>query len=165
MRLTLPAAIVTLTLAAAAASAQDGVRPRYGATQAPDAKPELKDHQYEVVVSGCLKGKRLERPVVQSAPESMPATALNADNFALDGPKALMKEIAQHKNHRDQVVGVATVPPATFLGGSGPTRRVGPISIGIGTGRADAMSGIDRAPRIIKLKVTSLVHVENGCAR
>jgi hypothetical protein len=153
MRPSLPAAIATLTLAVTAASAQ-----------APDARPALKDHQYEVVVSGCLKGKRLERPVVQSAPESMPAIALNADNFALDGPKAVMKEIEQHKNHHDQVIGVATVPPSTFLGGTGPTRRVGPISIGIGTGRADAMSGIDRAPKTIKLKVTSLVHVATGCA-
>ena len=154
MRLSLRAAIVALTLMAAAAAAQT-----------PEATPARKDHQYDVVVSGCLKGKRLERPVIQSAPESMPADAHNATNFSLDGPKTVMKELEQHKNHRDQLIGVATVPPSTLLGGSGPTRRVGPISIGIGTGRADAMSGIDRAPKIIKLRVSSLVHVESACPK
>lgn len=154
MRLSLPAVIVSLTLAGAATTL----------AQAPEARPALKDHQYEVVVSGCLKGKRIERPVVQSAPESIPPDAYQAANFSLDGPKAVMKEIEQHKNHRDQVIGVATVPPSTSLG-TGPTRRVGPISIGIGTGRPDAMSGIERAPKNIKLTVTSFVHVENGCPK
>lgn len=136
------------------------------AAQAPAEKPPLKDYQYEVVVSGCLKGKRLERPVVQSAPESLPVDALNAANFSLDGPKELMKEIQRHKNHHDQVIGIATVPPSTFLSGtSGPTRRVGPISIGIGSGRPDAMSPINRAPQNIKLKVSSFVHVEGVCPR
>ena len=153
MRLFLLAVIATLTLAAAASDAQT-----------PEAKPPLKDHQYEVTASGCLKGKRLERPVIESAPESMPADARNAANISLDAPKALMKEIERHKNHRDQVVGIATVPPSTFLG-IGPTTRVGPLSIGIGTGPADTRSGIDRAPKIIKLQVTSLVHVESACPR
>jgi hypothetical protein len=152
MHLSLRATIAALTFAAAAAA------------QTPDDPSPRKDHQYDVVVSGCLKGKRLERPVIQSAPESMPRDAHNATNFSLDGPKALMKELEQHKNHRDQLVGIATVPPSSFLE-IGPTTRVGPISIGIGTGPADTRSGIARALKIIKLRVSSLVHVESACPK
>jgi hypothetical protein len=135
------------------------------AAQEPADRPAPKQHEYNVVVSGCIKGKRLERPVIQSAPENLPIVARGATSFILDGPKELLKQIErEHKNHDDEIVGIAIVPPSlTGVLGAIATRKVGPISIGIG-GRPDT-SGIERAPQLIKLKVSSIVHVQAECAR
>ncbi len=133
--------------------------------QEPAERPARKQHEYDLVVSGCIKGKRLERPIIQSAPDDLPITARGASSFVLDGPKELLKQIErEHKNHDDQIVGVAIVPPSlTGVLGAIATRKVGPISIGIG-GRPDT-SGIERSPQPVKLKVTSIVHVQAECAK
>ena len=135
------------------------------AAQEPADRPAPKQHEYDVVVSGCVKGRRLERPVIQSAPDNLPPAARGATSFILDGPKALLKQIErEHKNHDDEIVGIAVVPPSlTGVLGAIATRKVGPISIGIG-GRPDT-SGIERAPQPIKLKVSSIVHVQGECAK
>jgi hypothetical protein len=120
--------------------------------------PALKNHEYAVTVSGCLKGKRLERAVIQSAPDSLPPDALRAAGFALEGPKELIREIEGHKNHTDHITGVLTVPPnlARAL-----TRRVGKIDIGIGT---PGMNRMQDAQQVLKLRVTSFVHLQDRCA-
>lgn len=154
-------AAVTLTLTVHAplvAAAQDATPP----ATARDA-PARRAHEYELTVTGCLRGKRLDRALVVSAPEQLPGDGLNAAQYALEGPKELIREIEKHRNHRDQVVGVATVPPSTFLGGSGPTRRLGPFSVGIG-GRPDQIAATERQI-IIKLKVSSFVHINETCPR
>ena len=135
------------------------------AAQEPAERPARKQHEYDVVVSGCIKGKRLERPIIESAPEDLPITARGTSSFVLDGPKELLKQIEkEHKNHDDRIAGVAVVPPSlTGVLGAIATRKVGPISIGIG-GRPET-SGIERSPQPIKLKVTSIVHVQAECAR
>ena len=135
------------------------------AAQEPADRPAPKQHEYDVVVSGCLKGKRLEHPVIQSAPENLPAAARGASSFVLDGPKELIKQIErEHKNHDDQIIGVAIVPPSlTGLLGAITSRKVGPVSIGIGA--PGGMSGIERAPQPVKLKVSSIVHVQSECAK
>jgi hypothetical protein len=130
---------------------------------APPERGVLKTHQYDVVVSGCVKGKRLERAFIHSAGD-LPFDALRAASFALDGPKELLRQIAdEHKNHFDQVIGIATVPPSMSRAQSEvKSKRIGPISIGIG-GRQET-SPLQSAPQTVKLRVSSFVHVQDGCA-
>jgi hypothetical protein len=155
-RLFVWAAVVCVTVSAQA-------RPPAPPAAAPAERPALKDHQYEVVVSGCIRDKRIERAFIQSPSDDLPFNALNASTFVLDGPKELLKQIAdEHKNHLDQVVGIATVPPSMNRAQSAvKSKRVGPIDIGIG-GRQET-SAIQSVPQPIKLKVSSLVHVQDGC--
>lgn len=131
---------------------------------APPERGALKTHQYDVVVSGCVKGKRLERAFIHSA-DDLPFDALKAESFSLDGPKELLKQIAdEHKNHFDQVIGIATVPPSMSRAQSAEvkSKRIGPISIGIG-GRQET-SPLHSTPQTVKLKVVSFVHVQDVCA-
>jgi hypothetical protein len=150
--------IAALCLLASAAAAQ------IPASEAPPERPALKPHEYEIIASGCIRGKRLERPIIQSTTDDLPFDALNAANFALEGPKELLKQIEdEHKNHQDQVIGIAIVPPSMNRAQAEvKTKRVGPISIGIG-GRQET-SAIQSTPQTVKLKVSSLVHVESSCA-
>lgn len=150
----LPAAAVTLTLVLQAAAP---------GTAAAQEKAARKAYEYDLIVSGCLRGKRLERAVVVTAPDALPIDRLNEAQYALEGPKALIRDIEQHRSHNDQVMGVATIPPTTFLG-SGPTRRLGPFSVGIGA-RPDQLPGMERRETIIKLKVSSFVHTGAECPR
>lgn len=137
------------------------------AAQTPIETSPLKDHEHYVVVSGCLKGKRLDQPVLTSTIPPLPSDLMTNATFSIEGPKDLMKEIERHKNHRDQIIGIATVPPSMFIATSqGPTRRIGPISIGIGgNGRMDPMAGAERPRLNIKLKATSIVHVNDTCPK
>ena len=131
------------------------------AAQGPEEAPPLKKNEYAVTVVGCVKGTRLERAIVVSSSDGMPADALNASMFVLDGPKDLIKEIKdEHKDHQDRIAGIVVVPPA--LARAIATRKIGPISIGIGS-RPDQMSVQNAAPPL-KLKVSSIVHVQSGCA-
>lgn len=129
-----------------------------GSIQAQD-EPILKAHQYAVIIQGCVKGKRIERPVIQSAPESLPIDARHAAGFVFEGDKQLLKSIEnEHKNHTDEVIGIVTVPPSLARTLS---RRVGGINIGIGTPGSNRMMD---APQVFKLRVTSIVHVQSRCA-
>jgi hypothetical protein len=132
------------------------------AAQEPDERPALKKYEYELTVSGCVKGKRLEDPVVRSAPEHLRVDALNLAVFILDGPKELLKQIEkEHKNHNDQLIGIATIPPTWFQQQGGITsRKVGPISIGIGR---QEISPMQQSTPHIRLKVSSIVHVLDTC--
>lgn len=150
--------LVALCLLGSAAAAQTP------ASESPSERPALKPHEYQIIASGCIRGKRLERPIIQSSTDDLPFDALNAANFALEGPKELLKRIEdEHKNHHDQIIGIAIVPPSMNRGQAEvKTKRVGPISIGIG-GRQET-SAIQSTPQTVKLKVSSLVHVQDGCA-
>jgi hypothetical protein len=150
--------ITALCLLGSAAAAQ---KP---ASEASPERPSLKAHEYEIIASGCIRGKRLERPLIQSAPDDLPHDARNAANFALEGPKELLKRIVdEHKNHQDQIIGIAVVPPSMNRAQADvKTKRVGPINIGIG-GRQET-SAIQSTPQTVKLKVSSLIHVQDGCA-
>jgi hypothetical protein len=159
------AAVVCITGSAALAHVPDQQDPiQQPGSPAPPERGTLKTHQYDVVVSGCVKGKRLERAFIHSPGDDLPFSALNAESFSLDGPKELLKQIAdEHRNHFDQVIGIATVPPSMSRAQSEvKSKRIGPISIGIG-GRQET-SPLQSAPQTIKLTVSSFVHVENVCA-
>lgn len=132
--------------------------------QVPPERPALKAYEYDVMVSGCIKGKRVERPLVRSTTgDDLPLDALNATIVVLEGPKELLKQIADdHKNHHDEILGIAIVPPSMSQAQAAvKTKRVGPISMGIG-GRQDT-SPMQSAAQTVKLKVSSIVHIQEGC--
>ena len=132
------------------------------AAQEGEERATLKKYEYELQVAGCIKGKRLERPLVQSAPEGLPRDPLNLAVFILEGPKALLKQIdKEHRDHRDQLTGIATIPPSWYSG-YGPVRKVGPISIGIG--RQDS-SPMQQTTQHIRLKVSAFVHMMDSCGK
>ena len=149
----------------AAAAGQVSTRGQAPAGPAPDRNTSTtKDFHYDVVVTGCINGKRLERPSFQSPVDRLPFEALHASAFVLDGPKELLRQLlGGHDDHEDRIRGVAIVPPSMNRAPAAvATRKIGPISIGIG-GRQET-SEIQRVPQQIKLKVVSLEHLQSECA-
>jgi hypothetical protein len=132
----------------------------YRCSPRPATPRKTRSYKYAVSVVGCLRGTRLSRPVIESAPENLPAEVGSVDGFVIGGPKPLIAEIKNHKGHADRIVGIVTAPPSLSQTVSKLTRRkVGPITIGIGDSRAQA------AQTLLKLEATRIEHLREGCGK
>lgn len=138
---------------------QDRVPPQ---GERPPDRGKLKDNQYAIVVTGCVRGKRLERPQFVMKDKELPYDALKAESFALDVSKELTRQLQAHQDHEDEVTGIAIVPPSMSRGTAEvATKRIGPIRIGIGA--RQETSPLHEVPQIIKLKVQSFRHIDDRC--
>jgi hypothetical protein len=127
----------------------------------PPTRSRLKSNQFEVVVSGCIRGKRLQLPAGFASDAQV--QALRVSEFILEGPRELMQQLQrQHNGHYDEIAGIVTVPPSPNRGTSEvSTKKLGPVRIGQGN-RSDS-GPVAEPPRPLRLKVASLRHLSEGC--
>ena len=127
---------------------------------APPARSNIKPNQLEVVISGCIRGNRLQLRALASDPQ---VDALRASEFILEGPRELMQQIRRaHGGHYDEIAGIVTVPPPPPGDSSEVSaKKLGPVSVKMGS-RSES-SPVKEAPRPLRLKVASLTHLDEQC--
>ena len=127
----------------------------------PPGRSTLRSNQFEVVVSGCIRGNRLQLPAGVTSDAQV--ESLRASEFILEGERELMQQIRrQHNGHYDEIAGIVTVPPSPSGDTSEvSTKKLGPVRIGMGT-RTET-GPVREGPRPIRLKVASLRHLNEGC--
>jgi hypothetical protein len=155
--------ITALWLAAAAISssalsAQIPPPPQKGA---PPERAPLKTLEHAVVVTGCIRGTRLE--IADSMSNELPAEVFRASEFVLEGPRELLTQIRrEHNGHRDEIAGIAVIPPMSGRGtASVTTKEAGRVRLGVGV--REEQANMPDPPRPVRLRVQSLTHVSEGC--
>ena len=143
-----------------AAAAQKPAPP--SAAPVPERSSRLKANEYRIVVKGCIRGRRVSASDVEGS-DSVFRT-LRATEFLLQGPRELLQQIKEHDGHYDEVDGIATVPASTNQGSSTVTTKdFGKTHVTVG-GREEGKAYVQEPPKPLTLKVTSLTHLQEGCA-
>jgi hypothetical protein len=126
----------------------------------PPSRSQVKSNQFDVVVKGCIRENRLQRPVFESDPQ---VAALNASEFILEGPRELMLQLRrEHNGHYDEISGIVTVPRSiTGATSEVSTKKLGPVNITLGG--QSGKSPVREGPKPLRLKVASLTHLNEGC--
>jgi hypothetical protein len=123
--------------------------------------PKSAAREYPVTITGCIHGTRL---IPQSSASDTSSEVLRASEYLLDGPKDVMQVLRkEHNGHLDEVTGVAQVPatPAAERSAvaSKPVGKRGRVTVGT----REESGGFRPAPHPVRLKITSLRHISNGC--
>ncbi len=129
----------------------------------PQAAARGKSTQHNIVVQGCVRNGRLR--VADSVLKDLPFEMLNTSEFLLEGAKEVMQQIKElHNGHNDEITGVATVPPPPPQDEDAAvvTSKKGPVSITAGR-RDEKAFGLKNPPQPIKLRVSTLTHISEGC--
>ena len=159
MRAATAAVIVFLTIYPARAQ-----QPIVPPPQQPIPQPAArgKSTQHNIVVQGCVRNGRLR--VADSVAKSLPFEMLNASEFLLEGPKEVMQQIKElHNGHNDEITGIATVPPPPQDEDAAVvTSKKGAVSVTAGR-REEKAFGLKNPQQPIKLRVSSLTHISEGC--
>jgi len=124
--------------------------------------PKSPATEYPLTITGCIHGTRL---IPQSAASDTASDVLAASEYLLDGSKELLQVIRkEHNGHLDEITGVAQLPatPAAQRTGvaSAPVGKKGRITVG----KREESGGFQPAPHPVRLKVTSIRHISNGCS-
>jgi hypothetical protein len=124
--------------------------------------PKSPATEYPVTITGCIRGTRL---IPQSAASDTASDALASSEYLLDGSKELLQVIRKdHNGHLDEITGVAQVPATAAAHragvGSAPVGKKGRITVGT----REESGGVQPAPHPVRLKVTSIRHISNGCS-
>ena len=155
-------AVAVCTSLVACLSAQGPAVPKSPAP--PTQSPAVREATHLVTVRGCIRGDRLKID-----PDSFKniLSVLNVKDFALEGPKELMRQLkSEHDNHEDEISGIVVVPPQKDRDVVTSTKKVGPkTSVSVsGKGRNE---DIDSQPEVkaqtLRLKVQELRHVSSRC--
>ena len=128
--------------------------------KSPPQKPTLREEQFPIVVSGCVRGKRLK---IDHSSLNLSVQFLNASEFVLEGAKELMRRIErEHEGHEDEITGIAIVPPQEKSeDGHTQTTTIGKTRI---TGTAGSPANrTGEGFRPVRLKVESLAHLSDKC--
>lgn len=160
MRLLLAAAACTSFVTCLAA--QGPVVPK--APTPPTEASDARETTHLVTVRGCIRGNRLKP---DSTFSGSTVGVLGAKDFALDGPKELLRVVkADHDNHYDEITGIVVLPPRKDRNVVTSKKKVGPKTSVIVTGKGE-QEELDTPPEsknpTLKLKVQQLVHVDNRC--
>jgi hypothetical protein len=123
--------------------------------------PKSTANEHAVVISGCLRGTRL---IPQSSSSTTIADTLRVSEFVLDGPKEVLQLLRkEHNGHEEEVTGVAHVPATPS------DARAGVASVPLGNkarvtvGKREESGGVRPAPLPVRLTVTAVRHVSDGC--
>ena len=128
----------------------------------PERSSRLKANEYRIAVKGCVRGRRLSAADLESSDSVL--RTLRATEFVLQGPRELLQQIKEHDGHYDEVDGIATVPASTNQGSSTVTTKdFGKTRVSLG-GREEGKAYTQDPPKPLTLKVTSLTHLQEGCA-
>ena len=133
------------------------------AAPVPERSSKLKSNEYRIAAKGCIRGRRLSASDVESS-DSIFRT-LGATEFLLQGPRELLQQIRDnHEGHYDEVEGIVVVPASTNGGSSTVTTKdIGKTRVTLG-GREEGKAYVQESPKPLTLKVTSLAHLQEGCA-
>ncbi len=124
--------------------------------------PKSPATEYAVTITGCLHGTRL---IPQSASSDTTSDAFRASEYVLDGSKDILQLIKkEHDGHLDEITGVAQLPATPDAHRTGvaskPFGKKGRITVG----KREASGGLRAEAHPVRLKVTSLRHVSDGCS-
>jgi len=137
----------------------------------PDSKPPaapgtLRETKRPLTVQGCVFGSRLK----VGGPEAINGAASGlADEFVLEGPKELMRQLkANHDGHEEQITGIVTIPPLDERDTLSSTKRVGSKTTITAHGSQEPQDNHGKGdishPRPpLHLKVEEVRHIENKC--
>jgi hypothetical protein len=159
------ACLLSILVAAAIAApitAQKPVAPPPAAPVA-DGNSRLKSNQFSIVATGCIHGRRLQASSLEAS-DSVFAT-LRATEFVLQGPRELLQQIKDHHDgHHDQIEGIVSVPAAPDgASATTTTKEFGKTRVTLG-GREEGKAYVQDPPKPLTIKVTSLTHLNEGCA-
>jgi hypothetical protein len=148
-------------LAAQGAAGQGPIVPP---PKTPPSNATVRDLEYPIVVSGCLRGNRLE---IDGSRNRLALDLVDASEFVLEGPKELMRILERdHDGHQDEIEGIAIVPGSRTREGEVTTRPIGDRTRIVAGGSIAPKDGPAPATRrgLIRLKVVSLTHVDDVCS-
>ena len=131
----------------------------------PTKASDARETTHLVTVRGCIRGNRLK-----ADPEAAKGIVdvLDARDFSLEGPKELMRQVkAEHDEHYDEITGIVVLPPRNDRDVVTSTKKVGPKSTVVVTGKKGETMDVDSQPQprnqTLKLKVQQLTHLDNRC--
>jgi hypothetical protein len=150
-------ACVTLV---AAARAQKPITPPD--SRPPDPSGTLREVRRPLTVQGCVFDTRLK--VGGDEAINAAASAL-ANEFVLEGPKELMRQLkADHNGHEEIISGIVTIPALDDRDTLSSSKRVGKTTITAHGSQAVHGGGKAEKPRPpLHLKVEEVRHVETKC--
>lgn len=124
--------------------------------------PKSAANDFPVTITGCIHGTRF---IPQSAAADTASSALNASEYVLDASKELLQVIKkEHDGHLDEVTGIAELPATPDAQRAGvaskPLGKKGRITVGT----REASGGLRSSPHPVRLKVTTIRHISNGCS-
>ena len=124
--------------------------------------PKSSAAEYPLTITGCIHGTRL---IPQSATSDTASDAVRASEYVLDGSKAILQLVnKEHNGHLDEITGIVELPATPDAQRAGvatkPLGKKGRITVG----KREASGGLRSAPHPVRLKVTSLRHISNGCS-
>ena len=124
--------------------------------------PKSPATEYAVSITGCLHGTRL---IPQSAASDTSSDALRASEYVLDGSKAILELVRkEHNGHLDELTGIVQVPATPEAQREGvasrPLGKKGRITVGT----RETSGGLRAEAHPVRLKVTSLRHISDGCS-
>jgi hypothetical protein len=133
----------------------------------PDAKPPaapgtVRETTRPLTVQGCVFDTRLK----VGGSEAINAAALElANEFVLEGPKELMRQLkADHNGHEEIISGIVTIPALDDRDTLSSSKRVGKTTITAHGSQAVHGGGKAEKPRPpLHLKVEEVRHVETKC--
>jgi hypothetical protein len=124
--------------------------------------PKSPAAEYPATITGCIHGTRF---IPQSSNSNTVSDAVNASEYILDGPKAVMQLIRkEHNGHLDEITGVVQLPATASAERVGvattPVGKKGRITVG----KRQQSGGFPPAPHPVRFKVESIRHISNGCS-
>ena len=131
-------------------------------TPIPDGNSRGKSKQIELLVTGCIRGRRLQVSDLHTRDSVF--DSLRVSEFILEGPRELLRQIKDyHDGHNDQIEGIVTVPPP-ITGGSSTvtTKKFGKARVTLG-GREEGKAYVEEPTKPLTLKVASLTHLNGKC--
>jgi len=130
----------------------------------PTEASDTRETTHLVTVRGCIRGNRLK---IDPEASLKAIDVLNARDFALEGPKELLRQVKNdHENHYDEITGIVVVPPRKDRNVVTSTKKVGPKTNVVVTGkgqREDIDNPREPENHTLKLKVQQLRHIDERC--
>jgi len=163
VRLLLTAAAVCTSLVIGL-TAQGPVVPK--SPTPPGASSDMRETTHLVTIRGCIRGNRLKIDR-ESLKDALAISVLNVKDFALEGPKELLRQIkATHDNHEDEISGIVVVPPQKDRDVVTSTTKLGPKT-SVNVSGKTRTEGIDSQPEVkeqtLRLRVQELRHISDRC--
>lgn len=131
----------------------------------PTKASDARETTHLVTIRGCIRGNRLK-----ADPEAQKGIVevLDARDFSLEGPKELMRQVkAEHDEHYDEITGIVVLPPKNARDVVTSTKKVGPKSSVVVTGKKGEAVDVDSQPQprqqTLKLRVQQLTHIGERC--
>jgi hypothetical protein len=131
----------------------------------PDAQmpvPKSSATEYPLTITGCIHGTRL---IPQSATSDTASNAVDASEYVLGGSKEILQLVKkEHNGHLYEITGIVQLPATPEAQRAGvatkPLGKKGRVTVGT----REASGGFRSAPHPVRLQITSLRHISNGCS-